>query len=147
MDRYRCVVLKDVYAKWQMGRDWRKPWVRDAFVDLQELIATRLTSPPSAVGSFACQALDAELYDLLERHAKGDRALYQGMFVALILDALQAKASDAYACKSNHLLTYGYRSPLLAFLVASILEENLAAVMALYENERSRADVLAFFDL
>jgi hypothetical protein len=146
MDRYKNVVLRDVYAKWHMHRDWRQAWVKDAFVELRELIAMKLALAPSGA-VLPCHALDREMVDILEKHAKGDRALYQSIFVALVLDALKTKANDAFGVRMSHLVTYGYRAPLLAFLVARILEENVDNVMKLHENARARDEIFSFFDL
>lgn len=132
MDRNK---YKDVFAKWQMHRDWKTSWVKDAFVDIHHLITTKLTSSP--VKPSRC--VDQDVADILEKHLQGDRALYQSVFVALILDALKSKTTTS--------LTFGYRSPLLSFLLSKVVEEHTDQLLKFSESERLRNEVLQFFDM
>lgn len=144
LERYKTTHYKDVYAKWSMNAPWQREWVREAFIDLRELISVKMTAEELP----SCHSLDAELIEILEKHRKGEVAAYQSMFVALILEALDMKRADDYAKKTHSLLTHGYKSHLLSFFIARLLEEdNLDLVIALYKDEAKKNEVLKFFDL
>lgn len=165
VERYRTNTYKDMYAKWHMDTlAWEKPWVKNAFVEINDFITTKLGND---VVPSSCFDFDVELIDILERHRKGQGgggnstdtdktnskpagnvACYQSIFVALMLDALEKKKKDVYAKTPLTLLTHGYKSQLLSCLMAELLgERTINPFLTLYNNKVAKERVLKFFDL
>lgn len=150
IERYRTVNYRDIYTKWHMSPStrWEKPWVKAAFVDVNEFITTKVAANETTTSTNSCFDLDVELIQILDRHCQGSVACYQSIFVALILEALEMKKMDAYAKKQHSLLTYGYKCHLLSFLLARLLDEsNIEHVIALYKDESARRHVLDYFSI
>lgn len=147
IDKYKTITCKDLYSKWHMHscEMWRKDFVKAAFKEMQEFITTKVAADTPK----SCGDLDAELMNILERHrGPGDMAAYQAMFVALLLEAMDAKKNDLYAKKTHTLLTHGYKCQLLAYLLAQLLgEATIGPLLTLYQTPSSRDQVLAFFEL
>lgn len=145
LDHYKTVVCKDIYAKWHMESPdvWKTPSVKAAFMDIKEFLATRVAADPVK----SCLELDMELMDILEKHrGPGEMAGYQAIFVALLLECLDAKQHDDHARKPSVLLTHGYKCQLLSYLQAQLLGENtIDALLALHRNSLERDRVLGFF--
>jgi hypothetical protein len=122
--------------------EWRKEWVKDAFVDLHRLWTTSLAKSDTS----SCRDMDVATIEILDKHRKGDAAAYQAIFVALVLWTLDAKANDTFAQRSCWVLSHGWKSRVLSLFLAKLLQEDLLPnVLALHRGVGAKQELLSFF--
>lgn len=137
----------DIYTGWHLGDDddaeWRQEWVKDAFVELQQLWTTTLAASDTP----SCRDVDVATIEILDKHRKGDAGAYQAIFVALLLKMLDAKQHDTFAQRSCWVLSHGWKSRCLSLFLAKLLQEDtLPSVLELHRNVDAKRKLLSFFN-
>jgi hypothetical protein len=94
----------------------------------------------------SCYVYDLEVIDILDRHLKVARhaSHLQPAFVALLFEVLDHKRDDDLARCPSGLVTHGYKSQLLSYLLARLLQDPVVDhVIALYRDDERRAELMS----
>lgn len=142
VDQYKCVTLKDLYSQWVSHDDvaWQQPYVKELFWELKRFIDIVL--PSTELAPRSCYDYDTELMGIVDRHLRVARNAghLQPAFVAVVFDVLDHKRDDDLARCPSCLLTHGYKSQLLSYILARLLQDPVVDhVMALYQDADQRA--------
>jgi hypothetical protein len=144
IEQYKLITLKDLYSQWTTQEaTWRQPGARKLFWDLKHFVDVTLSSS-SDKPKRSCYEYDVALIDILNRHLKlvSNPSHLQPAFVALILELLDSKRDDEWGRRPSGLLTHGYKSQLLSFLVAQFLQTPIVdRVIDLYHDVEQKSDL------
>lgn len=142
VDQYKGVTLKNLYAQWVSDDTvaWQQPYVKELFWELKKFVDVVL--PSTELPRHSCYDYDMELMKIVDRHLRVARNAghLQPAFVAIVWDVLDHKRDDDLARYPSGLLTHGYKSHLLSYILARLLQDPVVDhVMALYQDAERKA--------